>query len=55
MVNLTKGQIKMVNLIEPNLFNVANLIKPWLFLCLTKFSTWHLVKKVTLIKCTGQM
>ncbi len=27
-VNLTKGQIRMVNLIKPWSFNMANLIKP---------------------------
>jgi hypothetical protein len=60
IVNLIKGQIRMVNLTKPYPFNMANLIKPHghfvghLFI-LTKSSTWHLVKNVTLIKCIGQM
>jgi hypothetical protein len=47
MVNLIKGQIKMVNLTKPYSFNMANLIKHDQFdghlSILTKFSTWHLV------------
>jgi uncharacterized protein YhhL (DUF1145 family) len=32
MVNLTMGQIKMVNLTKPYPFNMANFIKPWFIL-----------------------
>jgi hypothetical protein len=31
MVNLTMGQIKMVNLIKPYPFNMVDLTKPWPF------------------------
>jgi hypothetical protein len=31
MVNLTKAQIKMVNLTKPYPFNMANLTNPWPF------------------------
>ncbi len=31
MVDMTKCQIRMVNLIKPYPFNMANLTKPWPF------------------------
>ncbi len=59
MVNLTKGQIRMANLTKPYPFNITNLIKSWPFdgrlYILTKYLTGHLVKKVILIICIGQM
>jgi hypothetical protein len=60
IVNLIKGQIRMVNLIKPYPFNMANWIKPHGHFdghlsILTKSLTWHLVKKITLVKCIGQM
>jgi len=57
MIHLTKGQIKMINLTKPYghpmwpIWLSHNHFDGYLF----KSLTWHLVKKVTLIKCTGQM